>query len=85
MVASVPELTKRTFSMCGKAEMHQLRQIGFGRRGGAEAGAVAGRRDDRFHHGGCGVAEDQRAPGADVVDVLVAVGIPDARALRRER
>ncbi len=29
------------------------------------------------------VAEDQRPPRADVVDVALAVGVPDARALRR--
>ena len=32
-------------------------------------------------HHGRRVAEDQRPPGADVVDVLVAVDVPDAAAL----
>jgi len=27
------------------------------------------------------VAEDERAPGADVVDIFVAVGVPNVRAL----
>ena len=36
---------------------------------------------DRFGHAGRGVTEDQRSPGADVIDVLVFVGIPKMRAL----
>ena len=33
--------------------------------------------NDGVDHVGHGVAQNQRPPGADVVDVLVAVGIPD--------
>ena len=59
----------------------QFREIGFGGSGRAEAGAVAGRGNNSFDHGGGGVAQDQRSPGADVVHVLVAVGVPDVGAL----
>ncbi len=60
---------------------YQLGKIGFGGSGGPEAGAVAGRLDHGFDHRGLGVAEDERAPGADVVDIFVAVGVPNVRAL----
>ena len=33
--------------------------------------------NDGVDHVGHGVAENERSPGADVVDVLVAVGVPD--------
>ena len=49
--------------------------------GGAVAGALRGRRGDRLDDGRVGVAQDQRAPGRDPVDVGVAVGVPDAGAL----
>ena len=39
MVASVPELTKRSFSIDGTAEIDELGEVGLGRRGCAEAGA----------------------------------------------
>src|SRR6185369_9353025 len=60
---------------------HRLRHLDLecGRR--AVAGAAAGRLGDRLHHGGGGVAEDQRAPGADEVDVGAAVHVPQPRAL----
>ena len=35
----------------------------------------------RHHHSRMGVAQDERSPGADVVDVFVAVHVPDAGAL----
>ena len=79
-MASVPELTKRTFSHVGKGRDHNFGEIGFGGRGRAEAGAIAGGVDDGFEHSGDGVAENERSPGADVVDVFVAVGVPDVRA-----
>ena len=33
--------------------------------------------NDRVNHVGYSVAEDERSPGPDVVDVLVAVGVPN--------
>jgi len=34
-----------------------------------------------FEHGRMAVAQDHRAPGADVVDVFLAVGVPEVGAL----
>ena len=53
----------------------QFRQLRFGQRGGAEAGAAADglfqrRRDRRM-----GVTKDHRPPGADVIEVAIAVDI----------
>ena len=42
-------------------------------------------RFERRENLGVAVAQQQRAPGADVVDVLVAVDVEDVRALRRAR
>jgi hypothetical protein len=50
----------------------------FGRR--AEGQALRRRLLHRRHGVGIGVAEDQRAPGTDIVEVGLAVGIPDAGA-----
>ena len=49
--------------------------------GGAVGGAARGGGGDRLDDARVGVAEDQRAPGADPVDVGVAVGVEDAVAL----
>ena len=81
MVASVPELTKRIFSTWGKARNHNLGQIGFGGGRGSETGPLLGCGGDRFRHTGRGVTEDQRPPGAHIIDVPVFVGIPKMRSL----
>ena len=80
IVASVPELTKRTFSIDGNGLDDGLGEIGFGGRRGSEAGAVARGFDDGFNDLGRRVAEKQRSPGTDVVDVGVAVGVVDTGA-----
>jgi hypothetical protein len=54
--------------------------FGFGRR--AEREAVREHALHRFEHFGMHVAENHRAPGADVVDVAGAVRVPEVRALR---
>src|ERR1700739_3330487 len=85
MVASVPELTKRTFCMCGKAEMTTSARSASaggatphpGRVRSAEAGAVAHRRAQSLDDNGRGMAKNQRPPGADIVHILVAIGVPD--------
>ena len=48
--------------------------------GGAVGGAALDGGGDDAGDGGVGVAEDERAVGADVVDVGVAVDVEDARA-----
>ena len=49
--------------------------------GCAETEAFQQRFLHRFHHSRVAVAQDHGAPGADVVDVLLAVGIPKIGAL----
>src|SRR5204862_342169 len=49
--------------------------------GRAEREAVERGLLHRLQHGGVAVAEDHRAPGADVVDVALALGVDDGRAL----
>ncbi len=56
-------------------------QFGLSFRRGAEAGAAGQRVLDRPDDIGMPVTQEQRPPGANVVDVLVAVGVPDARSL----
>jgi hypothetical protein len=65
----------------------QLGEIGFGGSGCAEAGAVASGAEDGVKDPGIGVAKNERAPGADIVYVLVAVGVPDsgAQSAKEER
>src|SRR5919197_5248137 len=46
----------------------------------AEAGAVAGALGNRLDDAGVGVSEDQRSPGAEVVEILIAVLVPDPGA-----
>ena len=81
MVASVPELTSRTISIEGTASDDRLRQFDLALGGRAEAGAAGERPLRPPPRPRDGVAQNQRPPRADVVDVLVAVGVPDARAL----
>ena len=57
-----------------------LGEIGLGGGGGAEAGGVRGGALDGFDDGREGVAEDHGAPGAEVVDVAVAVGVGEVGA-----
>src|SRR5262249_39777460 len=59
----------------------QLRQPRFALGGGAEAGALADGLGDGGDDARVGVAEDQRAPRADVVEVGVAVEVHQVRPL----
>ena len=45
-----------------------------------EADAMRRGGADRFHDDGRSVAKNSRAPGPDVIDVLVAIDVPDFRA-----
>ena len=85
MVASVPELTRRTISIGGDHLADGLGQFDLLFGGRAEAGAARHGLVQRVENHGMPVAENQRPPGADVIDVLVAVGIEDVRRLRRAR
>ena len=80
-MASVPELTSRTFSTDGTASM-----ISSASSLSASVGApklVPRRRGrcDRREHARMAVAQDHRPPGADVVDVAVAVDVEQIGAL----
>ena len=55
-------------------------ELDFGFGGRAETGADVERSVDGGEDLGMAVAEQQRAPGADVVDVLVAVDVEEVRA-----
>src|SRR4051812_46418337 len=57
----------------------EFSKFGLKRSGSAEAGAVAGSNGDRFHHRRKRVTEDERSPRADIVDVLIGVGVPKIR------
>ena len=81
MQASVPEFTKRTCSMEGKARQYQPGQLHLLGYGGTKAGAPLGGSLDGFHHLRIGMAQDQGAPGAQVVHVLVVVHVPYVGAL----
>ena len=53
-------------------------QLGFSRSACAKAGAIAIGLLHGCNHAREGVSQDQRSPRADVVDVFIAVGVPDA-------
>ena len=80
IAASVPELTMRTISMDGTASMISS----------ASCDLRLGRRAERWPRGaplprrrwttrGWAVAEDERAPRADVIEVLIAVDVEEIR------
>jgi hypothetical protein len=58
-----------------------LRQFDFLCRGGAEAGADGESALEGLEDRGMAMAEQQRSPGADVIDVFVAIDIEDVRPL----
>ena len=87
MVASVPEFTRRTISMDGTAS-----QIASASSISCSVGApklvpISSALRSAAMISGWSMAEQQRAPGADVVDVLVAVDVercdPSPRAMKR--
>jgi hypothetical protein len=61
----------------GSKALSQL-DLKFG--GHAVAGAARSLAGDCRGDGGIGVAQHQRAPGTDVIDIRVAVGVPQPRA-----
>ena len=80
MVASVPELTKRTSSIDGMSSVTRRASSRLELGGRAEATSRPRRRVDRRDDLRVRVAEDHRPPGADVVDEAAAVGGHDVRA-----
>ena len=63
----------------------QLGQFDFALGGRAEAGAGFEHLAQRVDHRRRAMAQQQRSPGADVIDVRVAVDVEDARALAAAR
>ena len=80
MHASVPELVMRTFCTLGTSAQISFAIVDFKRIGNAEAGAVVGGGLDGGNDFRMRVAENRRPPGADVINVFVAVHVPDVRA-----
>ena len=64
----------------GKATCDELSEVGFGGDGGSEAGAFGGGLLDGLDDGREGVAEDHGAPGAEEVEVAVAVFVEEVCA-----
>ena len=79
IVASVPLLTNRIFSMLGIAP--QIRRE-FHFEFGCDSETCAAMRliRDRIRNGGIRVTQNQRAPRAHVIDVRISVGVPNFRA-----
>jgi hypothetical protein len=81
IAASVPELVIPHHLGRGHAGDDLLGQLDLGRGGSAKARAVSCRLRDGGQHCRVGVAEDQRSPGADPVEVAVAVDVDQLAAL----
>ena len=81
MVASVPEETKRTFSIEGTRRTTRSASSTSAAQGAPYEVPRAAACAHRLDHRRVRVPEDHRAPGADVVDVRAAVGVPEPRAL----
>ena len=82
IVASVPELTSRTISIDGTSRDDRFGHLDFERRRRAERQSRRELPLDGGHRPpDARWPSMHRAPGADVVDELVAVFVPDARAL----
>ena len=75
IAASVPDETNRTFSIDGTAPATSLGDLDLADRRRPEARAELERVGHRRSHRGVGVAQDHRAPRADVIDIGVAVDV----------
>ena len=67
----------------GEAVGDAFGEVGFGGDGGPEAGSSGGGLLDGFDDGGEGVAEDHGAPGAEEVEVAVAVDVVEVGSAGR--
>ena len=81
IVASVPELTKRTSSRLGIASRISRASSSSSGLGAPKLVPACGGRVERSDDPWMRVPEDQRPPGEDVVDVAVAVDVDQVRAL----
>ena len=69
----------RTISMDGTASMISSANARLRFRRGAERGAAADGLFDGLDNARMGVAENERSPGADVIEILVAVDVVEIR------
>ena len=60
---------------------HQLRQVGFGGGRGSEACAPFRGPLNRLHHQRVGMAQDHGPPGTEVVQIAIAIGVPQVGSL----
>ena len=81
MQASVPELTKRSFSTEGKQCVTSSARSASAAMRRSEARALCCGLLDGLDDGRKGVAEDHRAPGAEEVEVAIAVFVEEVGAL----
>ena len=80
IVASVPELTKRTISTRRHQRAHELAELYFELGRCAEARALSRCGRERLDQAARRVPVNQRAPRHHVVDVRASVDVGDARA-----
>src|SRR5205807_2583888 len=59
----------------------RFRQFSFGRGTCAKAGAITVGSCDGLNHFWMSMTQDQRPPGADIINIFVAISIPDTRTL----
>ncbi len=83
-VASVPDMVKRTISADGISLVTSSAQRDLELVAGAQVRAARGLLLHGLDHGGMAVAEEERAVAHPVVDELVPVHVPLARAERRD-
>ena len=79
ITASVPELTRRTCSSEGSAEVSSSAISSSSAVGAPKVRPRAAVAVHRGEHAGIRVPEDERTPGAHVVDVLAPVLVDEAR------
>ena len=67
--------------MEGTHSMNQFGEFHFAFGGRAETGSDGENLAQRIDHRRKAVAQDQRAPGENIIDVLVAIDVEDVRSL----
>ena len=82
MPASVPLLTRRTCWTLGTWAMMASASSISRSVGAPKLKPSSGGLLHRLEHGRVAVAQDHRAPGADVIDVALSFGVPHVGALR---
>ncbi len=71
----------RTISMDGTASIISSASSRFALGGSAEAGALVHGLDDGGDHARVSMAEDERPPGADIIEIAIVVNVEEIRPL----